>query len=995
MKHSQAQKLDWTRRFLNRPGWLCLLLLAVPLGGWGQSDDSAPAALPESAVIEPVLVPPEAVEFAAVAALAEAVAASATRTQALLTLATLTTLRDVAPASGPDAAARQLDTLRSHREWLEQLRTRYAPPLIRSPLMDAAAWQLQVQLDRVGLPATTLTTPLGPGQAPLRRQLFDRQHPALAASALPQLLWYLDASATVEWQGLKVRLANDPWLAAQLAQELPEWFAWPAATARVAEGENDAVAVEDQVLAAAMDSLAVSLRQVVSVGPPDPARLYRLRRDLLLALPDLDAGRRAHAAGLLQLASLIDGLYRDEYLPFASGLVALVAGLQGDAPFYPAQTRWFAAWLSEQLPLLSERFGRAFSTVDPRVNSVLAISFDALQTLSKETSEAQLAELRLVLADAVAALTLLIPDIGFYFDQPVRDPIAGSLDACTAIAGSLDADGTPAMTRQLFDDCQETLLELASFESRTAQLAGSASGPYGASNLRRELRLTTAQRVNYVLGWIDDRLVTACELPERPLPNPLEWAYLANFMAWFAEQSPVFFQTPENEQRLQRMLAVGRELTEGVTGQLDCLVGAGETLNDPVYRVSTDYELRLRELGRGLEEARRDWRSERLAVGADVRLEGQPRQATAYRPEALTIGPCDSQNVCEMNGSLSATRALFGLFDEAFLIADQTGFGALEICYDRMEWVDRRSEPVRPGDENVANYYGRLAFDLRGRFRQDAETSDLFAFRFTAPEESHYLFAMASEEVLEDPCPVEWIGERIVTELPAGRSRIVPNRLTYLTAARAQPSRLLASHWEQGEEWRDWFVTGLGVTPLEVPAPPAIDGPLNQHLQALYREEQRSLLGEMQPSAEPGNDEGLPRAMAEVDIGKLLLRSQLMLFYPDLLAREDGLREAVAGQQGLLDIRQVQRGAQRAEPADQLLETSFVRLEQFLAEWQTLPPAVRQQGAPSDSVTHALLRLEEVRTRFFDAPPSVPVRPLPAGLAGTDEQGVEEGQAEQ
>ena len=151
MKHSQAQKLDWTRRFLNRPGWLCLLLLAVPLGGWGQSDDSAPTALPESAVIEPVLMPPEAVEFAAVAALAEAVAASATRTQALLTLATLTTLRDVAPASGPDAAARQLDTLRSHREWLEQLRTRYAPPLIRSPLMDAAAWQLQVQLDRVGL----------------------------------------------------------------------------------------------------------------------------------------------------------------------------------------------------------------------------------------------------------------------------------------------------------------------------------------------------------------------------------------------------------------------------------------------------------------------------------------------------------------------------------------------------------------------------------------------------------------------------------------------------------------------------------------------------------------------------------------------------------------------------------------------------------------------------------------------------------------------------
>ncbi len=121
------------------------------------------------------------------------------------------------------------------------------------------------------------------------------------------------------------------------------------------------------------------------------------------------------------------------------------------------------------------------------------------------------------------------------------------------------------------------------------------------------------------------------------------------------------------------------------------------------------------------------------------------------------------------------------------------------------------------------------------------QISDIFGFRFTGSEEHHYLFAQASAEVLDDSCPVEWVGSRIVTPLREDRGGIVPNRLTYLAAARKLPSRLLQSNWDRGAEWRDWFVTGIGVEPLEVPPPAEILTRLNQHLQALYQAEQQEI----------------------------------------------------------------------------------------------------------------------------------------------------------
>lgn len=1002
-------------RALLRP--LSLLALLVPVLAWGQdlpgpageeplsSPQEGQTPVPVATVPElealPPPPPPEPPGWPGIDRLNIALAENVSRHDTLLTLAALMALPQRPPVTTPQDAQLRARELLSNREWLQALETRYGAVAPRSPALDPAAWQVQVQLDRIGLANSALASPLGPGRDVLAGQALDRDNPSLAAAALPELLWSLEVDAPLVWQGLMRRLDEDPWLSVALMEQGSVLFDWPAPVAdsgAPAGGVTDWDAVDsegrtagEQLLAQSMESLSVMLALTTGVGPPDDDRLRRLRLTLLDAMPELDMAGRAEAAMLLHLAGLVEGLQGQQYFQFVEGLLAVTAQLEEQAAWYPERMPAFAGWLAGLLPMISASYARQLALVDPELNSTVATAYDVVQALARGTSAEQRAGLRLQLGDAVAKLSLLVPDLGYYFDQPIRDPVAGGVDACTGKAGQLEDDGSPAMTRDLFDDCQATLLEMADVEAREAQLAGSMDGPFGPSQLRRELGLTAGQRINYGIGYLNDRYDTGCLLPELALPNPLEWAYLATFMAWFAEQAPVFFQTPENEARLARMREIGDELVTVITEQVDCLAGAGAAVNDPIERIAADYQAELREMGRGLESAREAYRAEILKPGADLRLEGNADQTTAYRPAELAIGPCDPARVCEMTGQLSSTRALTGLFEDQFLLADQAGLGALEICYDNVGWVDRRLEPVRPGDENVANYFGHLTFELRGRFRFEDRDEDLFAFRFDAPEESLYLFSAASDEILDAACPAQWVGTRIVTGLPEGRLHIVPDRLTYLSAARTLPSRLLESNWDKGEEWRDRFVTGLGVERLELPPPPDISAALNQRLEALYRQERATLYGVLTGSGAGAN---LSAELEDLTTFKLLLRTQMMLFYPPTLIHSDALRAAITGQQGLLDRRLVARARQQEIPIDELLASAYQGTEAFRQQWRSVPEAVRRQGTVSDSVAHGLLRLKAINEQFFLSPLE-PAAPRSAPLPGPEDEAGEEQAAEQ
>jgi aryl carrier-like protein len=939
------------RRLAVSRGVLSALLLLC--GSLFAADDEMPIELPQARH------------------LAAALADEASRSDTQLTLLAVANLLQYGSRVDPLRVAELEARFREDRAWLDRLAGRFPEVPLRPSLLDPAAWFLARELDQQDLSAGILVSPLGPDDGSMLRQLFDRGDERLAATLLPEMLPRVERQAAALWGSLLTQLTADPALAALARALHTDWFdPWIAAEPPAPGAEGDAA----DLIAAGIESLRVLAGTAVTSGPPDALRLKRLRFSLLMGLPALGEPDSGDAAYLLALASAVDGLYRREYLAFTEALLWVAADRLLAEPVAAEQRSRIPPVVADLLPSFSNAYAGEFSKVDPRINSALAAVFDVMQYLQSATLEpSRLASLRRQLANAVAELVLLIPDMDYYFEQPVRERISQEIDICISSVADRDSEGRSTLSREQFEGCLESLVTMANEQVTRAELAGDPDGPFGTEQLRRELMLTPWQRINYVLGYLHDQHPTGCELSAGPLPNPLEWSSLATFIVWFAQQSPVYFQTPQNEARVVEMRQRGMQLLQSWVQQVDCISGAGNGLNDPISRGLADYRRALDGLVAGLRQAELDFRTARLKPGADVVLHGDAGQRTAFRSEELLIGPCDSARSCEMTGSLETTRALIGLFPDPYLLADQAGLGEVEICYDNMQWVNRRSEPVRAEDPHVANYFGQLSFDLLGRYRETGEITNVFGFNFVSPSEYHYLFGAASEEVLDDSCPVEWVGSRIVTPLGSKRSvRIVPDRLTYLAAARTLPSRAVGANWSRNEEWRDSFITGLDVTPYEYPPDASIGDRVNRHLQALYQAEQSTLYSALfQPNSRAAGGAGgtLFERLQELNARKALLSSYMNLFYPQFMVDSSDIRGSLQGQDSLLDRSVLLRFREANVPVSSINQAGLERLERFQALWGRQPEAVRRSGTNAISVAHAITRLNSLYIDFFAAPP--------------------------
>lgn len=897
--------------------------------------------------------------------LVSALSDSDSRMDTLFTMLVVAKLLETAPSINSADTQIVVDQFRDDRAWLDRLATRYLEIPMRSTVFDPAAWLIVRKLDRHGVEVDSLVSPLGPDLDVLLTQLFDRSDERLASAILPEVLVRMEYEAVGLWRTLTQAAANDDVLLAIVASLDSDWFdPWTAAEPPAP------LATEDDLLATAHEMLSALLNTATLPAPPDELALKRIRFELLNAESGEDPAWQRESSYVIRLAAGIESLYKRQYLSFTEALLWVVADLLQRSNEEGAVASPIAPVLADLLPRISNHYARDFAGVDSRINAALAAAYDVVLNLQGENPGAERKSvLALELADAVAQLVLTIPDIDYYFGQPVRNPIAAEIEICIGIAVAQDGSGRSTLTREQYDGCLTAMVDLVDSQATSAELSGDSEGPFGTQHLSRELALPPWQRINYVLGYLHDSYTSMCELPEAPLPNPLEWATLATLMAWFAERAPIYFQTPENEATVMRMRQHGLNLVEQLSQQADCFSGAGGGLNDPVSRSLQDYDIALLDLVHGVRETELAFREEHLEQGADVVLGGDANQRTSYRSEGLMIGPCDTERVCGVNESLESTRALVGLFPDEYLVADQSGLGRIEICYDNVEWLNRRSEPVRAEDPFVANYYGHLAFDLKGRYIENELTVDVFGSRFVSPDEYHYLFGAQDEEVLGDSCPQERVGRKIHATLDETRRlKIVPDRLTYLTAARRRPANVLVSNWNQGAEWRDWFVTGIGVTAIEFNGNPIIADRVSQHLQSLYQAQQSMLYSALlRPDSNAATSAGpdLYDLTQEVTSRKALVQSIISIFYPSLLLDSDNIRGALEGQSGLLDESILSRFQDGNVPVASMGELGTQRLQDFKADWGRLPEVVRRNGLVSNSVAHALIRLNTIYHDFF------------------------------
>ncbi len=1005
----------------------CLLAAIILLSGFGvQAQETQPVSEPEQQAAElgeplpepeaespkPVLLAVE--DLPQVTHLAAALADRPSRIQTLLTMIAVERLLEPAATRGvSDADVLQAD-FRADRAWLDRLAGRYTELPVRGSQLDPAAWFLLRELSQHMETPGLSVSPLGPQDGSLWQQLFDRSNERLAAAILPEVLHRIETQAPMLWLSLVATATANETLLAAISGLNADWFApWTLVEqpllAPAAEQPEGAAVIED-----VLEQLRIITASTMLPGPPDEFRLKHLRFELFSVFPSLDFDQTRNAAYILELAGAVEGLREERYLAFTESLLWIVSDMLLNEPVVvqaaetPDQTEPdetgpeaagseaagseeteaadvaveeviaprlpVAGLMAELLPGLSKAYAGEFSAVDPRINANLATVFDAVQYLQGDSRDPdRLLALRQNVGDAITQLVLMIPDLSYYYDQPVRRQIAEEINICTNLAANSDHPRTIVYNREQFDGCIKSLVEMSKVLVNKEELSGDSDGPFGSEQLRRELMMPPWQRINFSLGYLQDQFPTGCRLPEQPLPNPLEWASLANVVTWLARQAPVYFQTPENEARVLGLRQQGLDLLEDIAQQVDCISGQGTGINDPVRISLVSYRQALDDLAAGLREAELEFRAEYMRPGADVVLHGDAFQHTAYRTEGLSIGPCDPDRVCEMAGQLEATRALIGLFPDPYLIADQIGMGKIEICYQNVQWVNRRDVPVRPDDPHVANFFGHLSFDLVGRFRENGAVTEVFGSNFVSPDEYHYLFGEATDEVRDDSCPTEWVGSRIMTSLNSkGAFHIVPDRLTYLAGARKKPSEIIEVNWSKGSEWRDWFVTGLGVTPHEYPPDQSISERVNQHLRSLYQSEQSMIYAALlRPQSRGGSGdavESLIDLQVELTARKALVRSYMNLFYPDSMIDSDELRASLEGYDSLLDSAVLRRFRESNVAVSSINIAGLARVDRFLSDWNRQPESLRRSGSIASGVAHAVIRLNTLYLEFFVLP---------------------------
>ena len=867
------------------------------------------------------------------------------------------------------------DRIRSDWNWINRLLNLKPVLLAQSGQRDMLGMLLQRELDQHQL---QLWPNLADSQEQLSQQarqaIWDRAQPALATALLGPVLAGVELRSSSIWQRLQTDSQSDPGLAEALAAVPPEFwsvFAPVEDLDRVAAGS-----IQRPAINRLQSELEDRFRAAVTDSATELAPLEPLRKQLLQAAGEATENR-VRIGILLVLGSALEALENGHYLEFAWKLIDMGACIAQEhiEQVDPAPCSATAqALLFEILPLLSATHGLRFTETDARINSALADIFDILQTL-QDGQEIDQTALRTVIMDAHAKMLLLVPDSGYYLEQPVRRNIGEEIDICTSIAATVLPDSDSSISREQFDGCMDSFLALLKTDIQREALAGNRSGPFERDQLRRELSLTPWQRINYTLGYLDEKYAAACDIREQSLVNPFEWALITGIMRWFADQWPVYFRSPENEVRLQQMLAAGEQLIEQLQMRSDCLTGLGDPMSDIVTRLVDEYHMQINQLLLGIQEVQQAFRDERLKGGADIDLNGNARQTTRYRPESIEIAPCNSQSICEMEATLSANRGLIDLFPPPFLIADQARLGDIEICYDQVNWVDRRSQKARENDDHVANYYGRFSFELKGRFRQEAQATDVFILRFTSPKEYHYLFAANDPALLDQPCPMDQVGQSVLAELSTSALPIVPKRLTYLTAARTLPSRLFDDNWDRGAEWQDWFVSGSGIDNVLTSNGSEMIDPVNQHLSQLHRELELAVYSALlsQPLRIRGETQmSLAEQVADVSQIKALLKAAVLIHYPNQLLFNDRIRASLEGSRASLDYRALRRLRDNQTPLEEIPAILLSRIDELEQAWLAEPEALRRLGSISPTVSLAWLQLKELNHRYFEIPPQAP-----------------------
>ena len=443
--------------------------------------------------------------------------------------------------------------------------------------------------------------------------------------------------------------------------------------------------------------------------------------------------------------------------------------------FIEENDAWF---LSQEQPLL---------VVNEKLPEQVESSFHSLKAYYSDRLNTD------VVLDSSSIYKLIERKIDKYMASPFRSKIRKDLEVCLNISEEFAPFPQQPIDNNQFIGCIKDMTSAAIQEAGNRELSGSLTKVGNKQALIRALQLPPWQIINILYADVAE---TNCLDESNHLVNPLEWSLAAESLLWFADRWPAYMQRFPQKQQINKIVKEGERLVQDFT----CLNKTKQKILDSHF----DQIMQAWQAVKvNIKQLIREFNQENLKSGSDIDLLTNVENHSNYRVENVKIMACDPQNSCGVHIELETSRALYGLFPNHLLVADQLKLGSLKLCYDNIGWENRRAAPTHLKNDSVANYFGNFRFSLKGFYNETL----VFERQIIGDNEYLYLFAENSEAVQNTICPLSIVGQKIETQLERGTFGLVPNRLTFLTASRADESKILSLNWSSGEEWRDQLMT--------------------------------------------------------------------------------------------------------------------------------------------------------------------------------------------
>lgn len=729
------------------------------------------------------------------------------------------------------------------------------------------------------------------------------------------IAWSHQSALTI-WKRFLERVHDRPELLPLVAPLVEPWLALP-----LASPANEWAALDDES-GREIGILIAGSQSYSALGALRSGVDRLLDEDLLVSgrlSPLGEPGRSATYSAFLAgnvaatdraIANLVDGVSRldkGDYVGVVGALLEVVLALIEE----PDSAPQMAALLSE-MDRLDPQFLGTFNRVDPRLVAI----YQQARGLIRGLVQGQTADSGDVFWQVANLASILYMDtqgLESYLGQPARESITSELLVCLGMSRDRTTLPIEPISNEQYRGCLAAFESWAVEQARSPELAGAADGPFGVDQLLRETRLAPWQRINYWVGYLRDLSDGACSVTGLPVANPLEFGIATRALVRFIRYWPQYADR-QTLQTLERIEATGQELITTLSVVQRCA-----SAEQPLAGALNAYGNSLAMLGTGLAEERAEFIAANLKPGADVDLTLGASQPTSFRPEDISVGPCDTESVCGVGLQLQGSRGLYSLFPDEYLLAHQTQLGIISLCYSQVEWVERRAELPQGRPKAMADYYGKLAFVLEGRY--SGLENPVFRRRLVGQNEHQYLFGANNEQVLADPCPRDRLDRQVHAELPERRFNLVPRRLTFMTAERTSPAKLFERNWEAEEQWRDAMLTGQAEILIAPPEEPQIADQLTGHLGLLYRRLNEELYQSMLNRNRLAGDNGevdLAEILGQLDTHKRALIAIATVLAPYRLAHNVELRAAVNGENGLLDRAAVLRLRQEGVPVREI-----------------------------------------------------------------------------